>query len=405
MAAEVADPGAGGALPVAEAALPVAEAADPVAEAALPVAFVSSHAGLGGSERYLEALLAELPPRWCSQVTVLAQGPLVGRLQERGLPVAVLEVSGSRLAVPAAVRQLRALLPPTGAVHANGVKAALLACLALRDSARRLVWVKHDFSFDGPLTRLIARRCARVVGVSSAVLKAVDGVTATCVVPPGLAPAVPAGPMARSQLRRLVGAGADASVIALVGRLDPAKGCEDLLRALPAVRAALPSVQLALVGGADPAFPGYADRLTRAAATLGLDGAVHLTGHRPDARTLIAGADAVVVASRATRRSGMGQEGFGLVALEALAAGTPVVGYRGGALDELVGDAGLLVGPGDTAGLAAALVRLLRDPELAAALVARGRARARAHPTPQQTAARMCEIYRQLDSGGLRSSR
>ena len=69
-------------------------------------------------------------------------------------------------------------------------------------------------------------------------------------------------------------------------------------------------------------------------------------------------------------------EGFGLTALEALAAGTPVVGYAGGAVAEVVGDAGLLVPSGDEDALASALGRFLDDDALSAAL--RGRARARA---------------------------
>ena len=69
-------------------------------------------------------------------------------------------------------------------------------------------------------------------------------------------------------------------------------------------------------------------------------------------------------------------EGFGLTALEALAAGTPVVGYAGGAVAEVVGDAGLLVPSGDEDALASALGRFLDDDALSTAL--RGRARGRA---------------------------
>jgi glycosyltransferase involved in cell wall biosynthesis len=69
-------------------------------------------------------------------------------------------------------------------------------------------------------------------------------------------------------------------------------------------------------------------------------------------------------------------EGFGLTALEALAAGTPVVGYAGGAVAEVVGDAGLLVPSGDEDALAAALGRFLDDDSLRVSL--RGRARSRA---------------------------
>ena len=71
-------------------------------------------------------------------------------------------------------------------------------------------------------------------------------------------------------------------------------------------------------------------------------------------------------------------EGFGLTALEALAAGTPVVGYAGGAVAEVVGDAGLLVPSGDEDALASALGRYLDDEQLRTGLRARTRARANA---------------------------
>src|SRR5207247_3816505 len=71
-------------------------------------------------------------------------------------------------------------------------------------------------------------------------------------------------------------------------------------------------------------------------------------------------------------------EGFGLTALESLAAGTPVVGYAGGAVAEVVGDAGLLVRSGDEEALAGALCRILDDHALRASLASRARSRAAA---------------------------
>jgi glycosyltransferase involved in cell wall biosynthesis len=69
-------------------------------------------------------------------------------------------------------------------------------------------------------------------------------------------------------------------------------------------------------------------------------------------------------------------EGFGYQVLEAMACGTPVVASDTTSLPELVGDAGLLCPPGDTAAFAGALRRVLADPELAAELRTRGLARA-----------------------------
>ncbi|MDP9245955.1 MAG: glycosyltransferase, partial [Chloroflexota bacterium] len=69
-------------------------------------------------------------------------------------------------------------------------------------------------------------------------------------------------------------------------------------------------------------------------------------------------------------------EGFGLTALEALAAGTPVVGYRAGAVAEVVGEAGLLVDERDPDALGDALVALLADESMRAAFRAKAKPRA-----------------------------
>jgi glycosyltransferase involved in cell wall biosynthesis len=86
-------------------------------------------------------------------------------------------------------------------------------------------------------------------------------------------------------------------------------------------------------------------------------------------------------------------EGFGLPALEAMAAGTPVVAARQGGIPEVVGDAGLLEDPTNEPAFAAAAARVLSDGQLAATLRERGRARA-ASFTWRSTARRTLDAYR-----------
>ena len=112
---------------------------------------------------------------------------------------------------------------------------------------------------------------------------------------------------------------------------------------------------------------------------------------RVDEATLDAlyrGAAALAVPSRS--------EGFGLPALEAMARGCPVVASSAGALPEVIGDAGLLVAPGDADALAAALDRLLDDDSLAASLGAAGHRRAACFTWSACTAAHVAAYHAAL---------
>jgi phosphatidylinositol alpha-mannosyltransferase len=152
--------------------------------------------------------------------------------------------------------------------------------------------------------------------------------------------------------------------ILFLGRLDPRKGLEQLLRAFPLVRQAIPEVLL-LVVGKDPEERRY----RRIAFDGGFTSAVRFLGFVPPERLPSCYASCDVYCSPA-----LGGESFGIVLIEAMASGRPVVasdipGYR-----EVVknGENGLLVDPHDPSGLAAVLVRLLRDPTLRRTLAARG---------------------------------
>jgi glycosyltransferase involved in cell wall biosynthesis len=306
---------------------------------AVPVAFVSSHAKAGGAERYLLTLLEALGPAWAREVVCLEQGPLVDRLRERRVPVAVVPTPAGPLGIAASAVRLRRLLSRgrPAVVHANGIKAALVSALALPGAGLPLVWVKHDFSFDGPVARAVAARCREVVAVSRAVAETFGPRQRRKirVVPVGLAAANVDREDGRRRLLAALGGGPARAVVTLVGRLEPGKGQAELVAAAPALVDRVDGVRIALVGGENPRRREYAAALRADVERLGLRDAVAFLGHRDDTPALIAGSDVVTIPS-VPGRHGMGRESFSYVAADAMAAGTPVVAYADGALPEVL---------------------------------------------------------------------
>ncbi len=169
------------------------------------------------------------------------------------------------------------------------------------------------------------------------------------------------GQGAGEHARRKLGLAPGVPLIGCVARLVPVKGVQYLLEAMPAVRAAVPGATAVFVGDG-PLRPALEAR----AAARGLQSGAVFLGLRDDVAELLAAFDVVVLPSL--------NEGMGRAAVEALAAGRPVVASRISGIQDVVadGETGLLVPPQDPAALAAALIRCLRDPALRARFGQRG---------------------------------
>ncbi|MEK7367247.1 MAG: glycosyltransferase, partial [candidate division NC10 bacterium] len=183
-------------------------------------------------------------------------------------------------------------------------------------------------------------------------------------IPGGVDPAVFRPAEDRAALRRLLDLPPGGPLLITVRNLVPRMGLEDLIRAMAAVTAAFPEATL-LLGGAGPL---RAD-LERLAEAAGVAARTRFLGYVPEERLpdLLRAADLFVLPTRML-------EGFGLVTVEALACGTPVVGTPVGATPELLGPlgAGLLLSGVGPVPLAEGILRRLRadaaDPGAAAAL-------------------------------------
>jgi glycosyltransferase involved in cell wall biosynthesis len=190
-------------------------------------------------------------------------------------------------------------------------------------------------------------------------------------------------PAARSQPSPAeAGVPTEAPLALAVGRLIEQKDHATLLRAFARVWRRQPEARLAILGA------GPLERPTRELVEeLGLAESVTLPG-RTEIRDWLERADVFVHSSR--------WEGFGIVLLEAMLAGLPVVATRVSAVPEVVvhRKTGALVEPGDAEALAAELGGLLADPERARRLGEAGRERARAEFSVARMVERTLEVYR-----------
>ena len=197
----------------------------------------------------------------------------------------------------------------------------------------------------------------------------------TVVVPPGVDVNrfTPLDEAERAKARATFGLPPDAPLVTCVSRLVPRKGIDSLVRAAAMLVHDMPDLVVAVAGSGRER--GHLERL---AASTGAP--VRFLGRVPDAdlRALSGCGDVFAMPCR-SRWGGLEQEGFGIVFVEAAAAGVPqVAGASGGSADAVIdGETGLVVAdPTDAGAVAAALLSLLTDPERRRAMSVTGRDRA-----------------------------
>jgi glycosyltransferase involved in cell wall biosynthesis len=307
----------------------------------------------------------------------------------------------------AAVRRARAVLSEGGfdLVHVHWVVPnGPIGAIAASRSGLPLVVSLHgsDVAVSersraiGRATRWSLERSAAVTAPSSDLLERARSLGAHGIlerVPYGADAAAFDVPLdAARALRRKLGFADEHVVVAGVGRLVPVKGFEYLVRAHAAAVAAMPELRLVLVGDGD-ARRALEDRVRE----LDVSETVVLAGAVPprDVPGYMAAADVVAVPSI---RHGGYVDGLPNVALEAMAAGKPVVGSRVGGIPELVreGENGVLVPEKDAEALADALLTLAQDAALRARLGANGRAEILEQRTWDAVGRRFVEIYERV---------
>lgn len=332
----------------------------------------------GGLERTVIDLIAAQRDagHTCRVICLFELGQLASELIAQGVEVTACHKNQGM--DWSAVRRARAVLRrhPGAVLHTHNATAhyhAVLAAWGL--PLARVINTRHSMGASNPGSRKewLYRRSMRMTDYVAGVCEAAR----QCFADQGVRPrqgllAVPNGirlerfeatdAARRAALAAELGWPADSRIIGTVGRLQPVKNQQALLRAFAQLRTRLPQAVLAIVG--DGSLRAQLEEL---AGELALGDAVRFLGDRSDVPHLLTGMDVFTLPSLS--------EGYSIALLEACAAALPIVATDVGGNREIVRDGrnGRLVAAGDPAGLADALLAVLASPAEAARMGQAGR--------------------------------
>jgi len=360
----------------------------------MKVLFYNHTGQVSGAERVLLMILARLDQRRFEPLVICPeQGPLRKMVTTLGAPVQSVPGLEARFTwrVDLLLRylksfflvilQLRRKVVSTrpDLIHANSIRAGLVATAATLGLETRVVWHLHDLLPRHPLStgvRIFALLCARtrMIAVSRAVAENFGGAiiglkSRTTVILNAIdLEKFPPNQTNRQRVRDELDLGDSQLVIGIVGQLTPRKGQLELIRAFARVLGENRRAVLLVVGA--PLFNRdheYQQLLRDTSRQLGISEHVRLLGARNDVAAIMQALDLLVINSSA--------EPFGLVALEAMACGTPVAASACDGLTEIIehGVDGWLVPTGDEQALAATIVSLSHRPALCAQLAEQGK--------------------------------
>lgn len=336
-------------------------------------------------------------------------------IQARAAGCRVFEIPARPQDMPAALRLLRDRLTECDLIHSHEFKSDLLAWLAARSARRPWIATDHHLATEDawglrlfgladraalPHARAVivpshsqANRLARYVARQK-IHVVYHGIDAAAF--------VASAATERARVRSQYGLSETQPVVSAFGRLEAVKGHADLLQAARIMLAARPDLRFWIVGEGS-----LAASLQEQARQLGIDSAVRFFGYQRDVASLMAASDVVLLPSR--------YESFGIVLIEAMSHGKPIVASSAGSIPEVVRDGvhGYLVPPHNIEALSRRVLQLAANPLQAERLGQAGRQHVLQAFTVEQMVGRVAGIYHQVSAlsspiafeGGLETPR
>jgi len=364
----------------------------------------------GGSDRALVDLVTHLDRERFTPFMLLKTGdPMASAYRDLGIEVSELPFVSPRRALE--WRKLAAFFGwfwphvfqsvlqfrrwKVDLVHVN-TSNNLQGAVAARLARRPLVWHVRELVPDsraGALMRaMVPLLATRAVAISNAVAASLSACGPRLrTVFDGLDLSAYIASPPRGALRAEFNIPPAAPVVVCIGRLEPWKGQDILIEAVPRMLAQRSDLRVLVVGGAAVNKPAFEKSLHARCRELAIEHAVTFTGIRQDVPELLAGADLLVLPS-------VSPEPFGLTVVEAMASARPVVATAaGGPLDTVEqGVTGLLVPANDPVSLAAAVLEIISDPRKAAPMGEAGRTRALERFSIERLVSEMSAVFDEL---------
>ena len=368
--------------------------------------FVQSTTEVGGAESVLLNLFsssAELRRRSVIASLSFGAGDLPARL--RALGAEVVELPRARLREPLGIARtlvaLRALIRSRGVrvVVGNGAHPQIFGGAAARLGGARSVFIVNMIhavpllANDARDALAIRSPCDLMLPVSRASQATLERLRPD-VESRLLYNGTPLREVSEADARAAraeLGADEGDLLVGVFGRLQRWKGQDIFVEAAGRVASQRPRIRFVVVGGSVFGLePEFADGLRTRARALGLADRMAFTGFRTDVARLMAACDVVCHTSRVP-------EPFGMVVIEAMSLGRPVIATRGGGPSEIIHheETGLLVPAADDVALGNAILALADDPALRRRIGAKGAARVRESFTIDRMAS---DLLRHLDS-------